>query len=270
MTSILFTGVESRGEKPLGFGDFAYYMLACNCRAKELGFDKIYAVFPKLEGPFVDIKNRELQTFKMIPIEFINKESIDNIQVDKREVIYETDISSIYNYLNYYFIKYNRVERFKKERDILSKKYIIMQYRKINGKGEDRNSSMDFLFTFNNIKSLLEDKYKYIKCGEYCKYDNMFDEVLPLMYDNVDKFIYIIRNSSLIISSHSGVYAYALLFEDIPYFCIDVVFKEDKEENPYLNRWKFDGSKYKDTYYTRGNPPSKEVLSNYFKKVGLI
>jgi len=280
MTSVIFTGLENR-QKPFGFGDFANYILLCNCRAKELNCNKIGAVFPILAGEFKNESNREVQKIDNINIEFIRIKDLEKrrTEFDIEDVVYypKKQIISIYNYLNYYYLTYKKYEVFDNIKDNIGKNYILFHYR-FNNNNKNRNASIQELnILLNYCKELLGDKCEYWKTGEVCTLDNKFDNVIDISYDNINLINNLVRNSSFIIASSSGVFPYAQLYNNAPFFVFSCGYPDpyhhfnDCSKIPldYGERsLQFMGEKFYGKFI-KGELPKLEEVKNMFIKEGL-
>ena len=77
-------------------------------------------------------------------------------------------------------------------------------------------SLRDLEHVLNVLKGYLGDKFEYWKIGEPCDLDVKFDRVVPLMYHDLDGFVKIIGDCSLLVGSHSGVRAIAFHIPNLP------------------------------------------------------
>jgi len=280
MTSILFTGLENR-IKPLGFGDFANYMLACKCKAKELNCDEIWSVFPHLSGEFKDEKNRTFQNVNQLDIKYIRADDLEK-ERNKFDIVYELytnkkQIVSVYSALNEAYIKFGKYETFKNERKDIKDKYILFHNR-FNPQNKGRNTDQnDLLYLISNIKNLLGDKYQYWRIGEPSEYDHLFDKIVPYLYDDIDSFIDIVRNCSFVIGSSSGVFPYAQIFNNVPFIAFSCEYPDpyfhynicSKISLDYGVRFlEFMGDKFYGKYMKQ-SPPTINQLKEMFEKEGL-
>jgi hypothetical protein len=283
MTSIFIKGIEKR-DKIFGFGDFASYSLACRCKAKEMGCDEIWAVFPKLAGVFKNEENRMFQEVKQLNINFIKKTETYKYE-GKFDIEYELyneymGTPSITNYLNYYYLKYGKYETYENLEKLENKKYVLFHVRNIPGKNKRNLKMSDLEPVFIMITKLLGDKYEYWKIGEPCPLDNLFDKVIPNSYDDIESFINLIGRCSLFIGSSSGPFSYVQLFDNIPYMIIGCIYPDPYLHGPrafignaslkYGTRaYEFMGNKFYGKYMTN-QPPSISDIREMISKEKLI
>jgi len=232
MSSILFRGFDKIPNRYLGFGDVIMYYMVCYFKAKKLGHDDVHVVFPSLNPSYVKMEKNAyyIQPSNFLPITLHRRdEKFNNDDYD--EVIDISEKNSLFHgykgmkfhfwetekYLNKYYLDTNEPPYLNIERTYKGKPYIIMHYRNMKWPNVERNtSSGEFSKTLEILKDRFKDKYEYWKCGETSLIDSNFDKVLEPMWNNIDGFTSIVRNSSLVVSCSSGPPSYAWFFEDIP------------------------------------------------------
>lgn len=245
MTKILFHGYE-KVTKSEGWGDIIGYIAACYCKAKELDVQDINIVFPRFttQGMY-DIEKEKLN---------VQQCGIPNITIlpndkepdfSKYDVIIDTSVyNSLYKdfpglfigsvpyiiYSGLYYKETGKLPVFDMPRDNISP-YILfhirnyypdkdLNYFKLYDYNKYlkkiRNSDM---ITVKRILSLIKDRYgnkfKYICMGDEFDDKSLFDEYIPPDY-NLEKYIKLIRNCSLIVAPQSSSVEYAYHFDDIP------------------------------------------------------
>jgi hypothetical protein len=190
-------------------------------------------------------------------------------------------------YMDYYVRKYGELEYYNPPKADISKKYIIMQYRNVNNMkvlGGNMKKSY-FLSMYNDLKDLLGDKYEFLKLGEDLLPEDkdlepLFDKIIPVDY-NLDILFPTIRNSSAVISQHSGINFVALLF-GIPTMetCINPAVHPRFSRNHWSHRWGCPkGTLFFETYNSKiwGGwfcsdypPPSKEHFKDFLTRNGVL
>jgi len=239
-----------------GIGDYAGYLLYCKCKIKILDCDLI-----------ID---------KDIP--YLNLKNIKNVDFMEHPV----DNGMTYKYINYYIHRYGDLEYFDIPREPQEKPYIIFQYR--NTRVARNTNKEEFINVFQITKQLLGDKYSYVVTGEPpTEVITMFDKFVK-NYGNAGDIAKFIRNSSLLISSHSGIQTYAIFFNDVPNLSVcmnaDLDYYLNKEKwktafskgNPEFGEYYLDAYKNK-TFggkFPIGVPPTKEYLEDFFKRNNLL
>ena len=243
--SILYRGYEKLPNRAVGWGDAFEYDLACYLHAKEKGYkdEDIYIVFPRFgyeSDKWGDLGDKYYyQPTNFLPWNHYPR----NKEIDKfewEEIIDTTQQDSLYEgfpgiqktgvYIYMYFNIYHYIYKKRPYLDIprtnKDKSYILFQTRN-NNMGSFSNARItnedNLLYMYNNIKDKLGDKYEYWKTGEPTSIDDRFDNIVPMMYDDLDLFMEIIRNSSLVVGTHSGPPQMAFYFEDVPVIRFDMV-----------------------------------------------
>jgi len=142
-----------------------------------------------------------------------------------------------------------------------------------------------FLSIYRNLKELLGDEYEFWKIGEDLLPEDeelidLFDKTIPCDY-NMRTLFRVIRNSSMVISQHSGIHLLALLF-GIPVMetYIDKNVHQSFSKNVWVDGWGGDDSTlflntYEDKiwggHFTSNNPPpSKLYLKEFLTRNELI
>jgi len=242
---ILFRGYETLTSREVGWGDAFEYDLACYLYAKQKGYkdNDIYIVFPRFGYETrifgsISKDKYEYQPTKFLPWNHYSR--LDDINKDEwKEIIDTTQPDSLYEgfpgiqktgvyiymYFNIYERLYNKRPYLNVPRTYKGKPYIIFQSRNNNMGSFVRQrvtNEDNLMYIYKTIKDHLGDKYEYWKTGEPTSIDDEFDKIIPLMYDNLDGFVEIIRNSSLVVGTHSGPPQIAFYFEDVPVIRFDM------------------------------------------------
>jgi hypothetical protein len=329
MSSVLFVleDIPSNYGSIGGIGDLAALLIRYKCKAKELSCDDIYISdyptysTPKLcENSYIDkinkmnwpITNNKRVCFKMskTTLDYLGikilSESVEKPDytiypymsdyVEGAQEILMGSIGSFF-YMDYHVRRYGKLECYNPPKENINKKYIVIQYRntgliKNNAERMDRKY---FLSMYKNLKDLLGNSYEFWKIGEDLPPENqdlesLFDEIIPVDY-NLDNLFPIIRNSSLLISQHSGINFVGLLF-GVP--TMEVFIRKHthpKFSRSHWNNWFTtsgirkdtmgipDNSRLFDTYNdklwggwfsSQKPPPSKECLKAFLTRNGLI
>ena len=232
MTKILYRGYEKVPGRRVGYCDVFIHSLACYLNAKERGYDNVYIVFPRFNSYGYDIGEAAYyQETKVLPWKYIRREKdIDITPFD--EIVDTSKRNSLYKgypgllATGLYFDIYPDIYYYRTGdypyldiKKTSKKKYILFQYRENNSgpKRSMRDSNPTELRYYLDIfRSILGDEYKYIKTGEKSPIDNEFDEVLPMMYDNLDKLVETINNATFAITAHSGPGNVAYYLKGLP------------------------------------------------------
>jgi len=236
---ILFTGYEQLNWRHVGWVDLFTYSLTCYQVAKLQGYEdkNIYIVFPRVgyetnKWGLLSEEDFHWQKTEFLPWQYyergkqINPEEWDTIiNTTKRDSLFEgfPGIQDSGAYLNIYGDIHYKTTGIKPylntTREKLDKPYILFQYRdsKLGGYTKHRITPIDqFEYIYDIIKEYLGAKYEYWKIGEPSGIDSKFDKVIPMMLNDFDGFIKLVRNSSMIIGSHSGPPLLGYYFKDVP------------------------------------------------------
>lgn len=116
------------------------------------------------------------------------------------------------------------------------KPFIIFQYRDSFNRHQQNTVNTEFSHIFELIKDRLGNKYSYWKTGEKSPFDDMFDFVMPSMYEHIDGFAKAISGCSLLVSSHSGPQIFPQHFEGLPCIRMSMNPKRNAMTNAYWKR----------------------------------
>jgi hypothetical protein len=304
MSDILFLLPENRVIG--GVGDLCGSLISYKCKAKELSCNNIYiSDYPTYVTHRLREKNMSREHYKLTENSCnylgIKKFSGYNETIKKFDYIIYPYLSSyikgaekiqittagFFKYIDNYIRINGDMEIYTPKSEKINKKYIILQYRNIGKQKKLLGGNMDkdyFISIYNNLKNLLGNNYEFWKVGEDFlpedkNLENLFDRIIPCNY-NLDNLFPIIRNSSMVISQHSGIIITAFLF-GIP--TMEVYIKE--ETHPCFNKvvWNSwggpDSNSFLETYKvktyggefsSKNPPPSKEFLMEFISRNGLI
>jgi len=248
MSKILFT---IRGKpRTLGMGDIA--MLACPVyfRGRSLGYDEVYLEWPNIvTGP----KYKKVRCPKktIIPVNFIKRSDIRKKDFDEildlrdKHVLFNfypgidldtegkktKSLYGIYNFNNLYLYSTGIKPVFKVDKDKLEKPYIIIHHRNYKT-AQFRNSKEETTkIVLDLLRDTLGDKYEIWKMGEPTSFDEEFDRVTTINYNDVNEYFKTINNSSMVLGNgQSGITATGNYF-DIPVVRLDVNFESKISRN---------------------------------------
>lgn len=240
---ILFRGFDllNRG---VGFADVFDYSFICYLKGKDMGYDDIHIIFPRFgatghEKYNISEESYNYQETKFLPWKWYPRNKEIRLS-DWDEIIDTTKPDTLYKgfpgigshfwhtsqYLSLYYAEKGIPPYLKAQQDCNGKHYIIFHYRGDFPGGyysKERVTSInEFKYIFNIIKNLFVDEYEYWKIGDPCPIDNEFDNVIPPMYDNMDGFVELLFNSSLLVASHSGPMDIAYCISDLPIIIISI------------------------------------------------
>jgi hypothetical protein len=249
---ILFRGFDILRNRMFGFADVFIYSMACYLKGKELGYNDVYIVFPrfgydKLKWD-VSEKARNWQRTEFSPWTYLPRDKKINfniydkiIDTSKPNSFYDgfpglhEHAWFFYKYPDIYYLKTGKKPHLEVNKDDNNKRYILFQYRdsRLGALAKKKvTSTKEFHQVFNILKEQLNDRYEFWKTGEKSPIDNKFDKILPPMFEDIDGFARVIRNSSMFIGGHSGPRAFAYFMADLPIIQISQV----KKINPYNNK----------------------------------
>lgn len=233
---ILFKGFESTTRGP-GLGDLFDFSQSCYLKGKDIGYDDIHIVFPRIgtwgnEKYGISKEDYNWQKTEFLPWKWYPRnKDIDENEWDK--IVDMIQPNSLYDgfpgidaffwyvtqYLGYYFKDKKLSPCIQVKRDT-RKHYILFHYRTDFPGGfnnNDRTTSLSqFQSLFYFIKEILGDEYSYWKIGDSCPIENQFDGVIPNRYDKLDELAKLICNASLIVPSQSGIWEIASLMPNLP------------------------------------------------------
>lgn len=232
-----------------GFGDVFMLGLACYLHAQEKGYSGKDVYIPFVEFGY------ETKKWRFNPVEIYNQQTtylpwtwVSNVQpfysfflrnppiqfdevidLNKKDVLYpgypgiRPSWWYLYNYFDMYYHNTGKLPYLDVPRDYKGKPYIIFQWRDAHrglGTHKGGNYKNSTIEEFEHLYDLVTDhfgtKYEYWKMGEPCPIDNQFDELIPMLYDNHDKFMQIIRNASLMVAPLSGPAVMIHFIDDLP------------------------------------------------------
>jgi len=244
--TILFRGYEKLPKRTIGFADIFRYSLACYFKARNMGYDKVYIVFPPLGYESkrwkLSVDDWNWQQTYYLPWKYyprnkdINDKNWDKvIDTSQPNSLYpgfpgvQHTCRYIYQYFDLYYLKYGKgLPVLYLRREKVLKSYIIFQNRnnKLGVRARDRITSInDINKVYDIVRNHLGDKYEYWKMGEPSDIDSEFDKVIPMMYNNIDEFTRLVRNCSLIVGGHSGPRCFAFHIPDIPIIEVGMVWQ---------------------------------------------
>jgi len=247
MNKILFHGYE-KCNQGVRWGDLILYLYICKIKAKDLGYDKIDVVYPKLlyDEPYGKLfyNNYSISTGQDSGLETIYiRSNNEDIRLEEYEATIDTTQKhSLYedfpgiesgpaSYSLYPEIVYNEKGLFLEMNPTNKGKYILVYVRQfhIDKLNKDllfndvnkyyrklRNSNLIITkMIVNYIRKRYGDKYKIIGTGDHSKIDNIFDEWIEVDY-NLKNNIELVMNCSLVIGQPSGPICTAYFIKDLP------------------------------------------------------
>jgi len=261
MSRILFRGFDLLPNRVVGYADIFVYSLACYLKGKKREYNNIDIIFPRFGYDSrwnIPRENQIWQKTSFLPWTWINRElKINENKYDS--IIYTNRKNSLYKgypglnssgrffyaYLDIYYKLTGKEPVLNIPREKQDKPYILLQYRDIRGKNSEiRNTNVKRLLTiYDIIKEKYGDRFSYYKIGEPSPIDDRFDKSIPLMYGDVDNFCKLIRNSSLLVSGHSGPQGISLCFPDVPTIRLDMRRKFNPRDETHWKRQVGDISK---------------------------
>jgi len=294
MKRILFRGHDILKNRSAGWADLFFYDYACYLVGKDKGYDDTHVVFPRFSYEYQRWGKLSHEDYHWQKIEFLPWKHYPRgkkvILDEWDEIIDTTQPNSLYGgfpgiaktarYIYIFFDIYYSLKGVKPfldvPRDYNGKPYVIFQYRS-NALGSftnERITPMDeFKYIYDTVKEHLGNKYEYWKMGEPCSMDSCFDRIVPSMYHDIDGFMKILRNSSLVVGSHSGPPSMAYFFKDVPviqfgllphYIPTNRSFLITEVGESILNKYniKYHPSWCDDNliYSYKGKPPSEEKI----------
>ena len=236
---ILFHGYEKLPDRHIGWGDAFMYLYACYLEGKRKGYkDKeIYIVFPRIGYDPRHVDNIKENSGFYQPTKYLPWNNYSRVKIIEEEewdeLVDTSEIGSLYPsfpginrtgwYIYIYFDIYKYITGNIPHLDLpkthKGKPYILFHYRgdRVGAFHKERETPInEFDYIFNIIKEHLGDKYEYWKIGEISDIDDKFDKVIPYMYGDLDGFMELLCNSSMLVGSHAGPSTAALLIKDLP------------------------------------------------------
>ena len=235
MKPILFL-VNDGWQKEINIGDLFILMNICYWKGTELGYESkdIFFEWPIRVRHFTDgdkARNLPCPPDNFLPINLVNKGSVnyDNFRIinfNKPNALYSgykpiytnrqyplggRNYVPFYSYLNKYFIDNKKRPELNIPKDTKNK-YILFHYRNINPMGIEghgvpfRNVNSSTIFNlFKIVQREFGNEYELWKCGEQLRaLDKMFDYVVPYQSENLNDFLRVINNSSMLIGADSS------------------------------------------------------------------
>jgi len=246
MNKILFRGFDLLRSRGVGYADVLDYSFSCFLKGKDMGYDKVYVVFPKLGNELgehferynITEKEYNWQETNYLPWKWYprNKEIITSewdliIDTTQPNSLYDgfpgigAGFWNVSQYLSLYHKEKNIFPCLKKMKSDIP--YVIFQYRTNFPRGFhslDRvTSPKEFECIVKIVKKELGNKYEYWKIGDPCHIEEEFDRIVPPMYNNLNDFVELISKCSLIITSHSGPMNIAFIISELPIITISLI-----------------------------------------------
>ena len=240
----------------LRFGEFGSLFHTAYLKGKDLGYEdnNIFIEWPlkiAYSGEYKDYTSykrfMKCPSYSILPIKFIEREDVNlgdydrivdfmkpNSLYDNSPPIFDLDRSKRYttgfmNYLNVHYSNTGNKPLIPLEKDKIEKPYILIHVR-IGNWAEYKNPNLRwYLDIYKWLREEYGDKYEIWKTGEpFRVLDRKMDFVAPLYWDDINKFIKLVNNSSMVICAPSGPHIFATMF-DIPFIEIGNPKKKGNE-----------------------------------------
>ena len=240
---LLIRGFDKCPERTLGFGDMMYYFMVCYFRGKYLGYDEIHTFKPLYHPKVINIGDSNTwQSTPYLPITLLKQPVYDAeydlvLDISVPGSLFEghkgmhKHFWETCRYLNLYYLNTNKAPYLTDKRTWKGTPYIIFQYRYMDKSFDNicvhnpyRNTSFtDFEDIFNLFRNQYGDKYEYWKIGEPTPIDDKFDYILPPMWNDIDGFAEIVRNTSMLVTAQSGPNAFSIFHNNTPCIVISSI-----------------------------------------------
>jgi len=262
-------------------GEFVEMVHSCYIKGKDLGyadgnmfFEWPHRIAFNSEYRYPTYKFMQFPGYSILPIDYVKRNNVKKSDYDevfnlnKADMFYKgspaiyniidgkftRNHTGFMNYPNIHYFKTGEKPIIKIPKDKLKKPYILIHTRLANW-SEYRNPKIE---SYHKILDLLEpyrDTYEIWQTGEKCKsVEKRCDNTVPPHPEDINKFLRIVNNSSMIIGCNSGPNTAGDMF-NIPYVELDVPIKRNgRPTEATLEGWKLKsdiGNSYRD-YRIRG------------------